>query len=531
MELPSPYLDATAKLRQGDTWVLLYPWHQRPDPRPDMERIDEGFAADSVESWFPIDDHHWYFTRDDLGRLFQETTSIRGDLYLRRTQDLRRWLARALDEGEVCAYRWDEPQIDLSGFGARPVVEAYVPQPLPAVDELPVRQLLSIEWDTAEARCSDRVSVSGLTKGYEDGDKVLVEFVSKDRSKTYEQHMVTVSANRFQVRCELERVYPGSGKLGLLAETPVLAVAKDKESPRPLIFKACPDADVRSVRTRWGDYEIRVVDFAVEVSVPVRYVKGWPGQAVRLDGAVPAVTGGVVHFSRLPASYVGYRYMKYNRQNFPIFHDGSDWVPVPKSFKINDSNTIPVNVYQDFEQYPTTYGSLWPDPMPPWTETEARIEARIKEWKDDVSGIWSKKIGIRRKQCSGSAPSCCRYDIEVFVLFQKSQYDALRHVVLLACGTGRDNSGLFFMDSPSETIAHEVGHLIDNPDEYPDARSLDPTLNEDGARNGIDDDSIMGSGMRDVKKRHLRHVCSTVSDAIKAKYPDVADGLEVFSNK
>ena len=87
------------------------------------------------------------------------------------------------------------------------------------------------------------------------------------------------------------------------------------------------------------------------------------------------------------------------------------------------------------------------------------------------------------------------------------------------------------MDSPSETIAHEVGHLIDNPDEYPDARSLDPTLNEDGARNGIDDDSIMGSGMRDVKKRHLRHVCSTVSDAIKAKYPAVADGLEVFSNK
>jgi len=137
MALPSPLLGPTAKVRRGDTWVLLYPWHQAPDPRPDLERISEGYAADSVESWFPIDDHHWYFTRDDLGRLFQETTAIRGDLYLRKTTELRRWLARALDEGEVRAYRWEEPQPDLSGFGAPPAVAAYVPQPLPPVEEKP----------------------------------------------------------------------------------------------------------------------------------------------------------------------------------------------------------------------------------------------------------------------------------------------------------------------------------------------------------------------------------------------------------
>ena len=101
--LSSPFLDSTAYIRRGARSVVLYPWHQSPDERPDLERIDEGYAADSVESWYPIDDHHWYFTRDDLGRLFQETTGIRGDLYLRKTIELRRWLAKALDEGEVRA--------------------------------------------------------------------------------------------------------------------------------------------------------------------------------------------------------------------------------------------------------------------------------------------------------------------------------------------------------------------------------------------------------------------------------------------
>ena len=97
-------LYATAWVRQGDWIIYLYPWHQNPQPHG-IDPISEGYAADSVESWFPIDDHHWYFTRWDLGRLFQETTGIRGDLYLRKTTELRRWLQEALLSGEVVAYR------------------------------------------------------------------------------------------------------------------------------------------------------------------------------------------------------------------------------------------------------------------------------------------------------------------------------------------------------------------------------------------------------------------------------------------
>ena len=100
-------LRAAAWVRQGEWTIFLYPWHADP-PGKGFERISEGHAADSVVSWFPIDDHHWYFTRDDLGRIFQRTTGIYGDLCYRKTTELRRWLAGALDSGEVRAYRWQE---------------------------------------------------------------------------------------------------------------------------------------------------------------------------------------------------------------------------------------------------------------------------------------------------------------------------------------------------------------------------------------------------------------------------------------
>jgi hypothetical protein len=96
-------LDATAWVRQGDWRIYLYPWHRDPRPRG-IEPLDPGFAADSVEIWFPIDDHHWYFTRDDLCRLYEAATMIYGDLYMYSTAELREWLKVALEEREIIAY-------------------------------------------------------------------------------------------------------------------------------------------------------------------------------------------------------------------------------------------------------------------------------------------------------------------------------------------------------------------------------------------------------------------------------------------
>jgi hypothetical protein len=62
--------------------------------------------------------------------------------------------------------------------------------------------------------------------------------------------------------------------------------------------------------------------------------------------------------------------------------------------------------------------------------------------------------------------------------------------------------------------AHEFGHHIGNPDEYAGA-AIDAALNDDGAVNGIDSDSIMGQNLTKVKKRHFRTICLHLTKMIR----------------
>jgi hypothetical protein len=83
-----------------------------------VEAIDAGYAADCVDLWFPLDDYHLYFTRLDLGDLYERTTGYYGDLWSFTTEELRNWLARALAEGEVLAYWWNDSQTPSTRLSA-----------------------------------------------------------------------------------------------------------------------------------------------------------------------------------------------------------------------------------------------------------------------------------------------------------------------------------------------------------------------------------------------------------------------------
>ena len=65
--------------------------------------------------------------------------------------------------------------------------------------------------------------------------------------------------------------------------------------------------------------------------------------------------------------------------------------------------------------------------------------------------------------------------------------------------------------------AVEFGHHLGNPDEYAGAK-LDTTLNDDGATNGIDANSIMGQNLTTVKKRHYRTICKHFADMVKTHH-------------
>ena len=58
---------------------------------------------------------------------------------------------------------------------------------------------------------------------------------------------------------------------------------------------------------------------------------------------------------------------------------------------------------------------------------------------------------------------------------------------------------------------------MDNPDEYVNG-AVDTSLNDDGAVNGIDADSIMGQNLTKVKTRHYHGFVEMNKRIIKTKY-------------
>lgn len=92
-----------------------------------------------------------------------------------------------------------------------------------------------------------------------------------------------------------------------------------------------------------------------------------------------------------------------------------------------------------------------------------------------------------------------------------------KHTIAVCNGEFRSNSGCFSMeDEDVNMAAHEVGHLIGMPDEYK-CKGIDADVNGDGAVNGIDSTSIMGSSMDKVKKRHYANFATVTGIQVSEK--------------
>jgi len=399
----------------------------------------------------------------------------------------------------------------LGGPAPRPApLAAPPPPPPPAV--LPPRlpsKVLTIRWDTQEAYCSDPVSFSGTTQEYPDGSAIQAN-VHKSGGPTLVSPQTTTKSNAFQKTWAITEILPEKQGAAYAKELLVLATADGVDTPQPLKLRFIPDArrlDYSQGRARFG---MSVEAYAVKLEAKLDYVKGWASEVVKLDSAVPPGAGGVIAGFTWP----GYRWMRQGRTSRQ-FWDGTAWVPMPAGFTLTDRNHFSVGFYKSGTTFTCQYGGTWPDTFTEWNIQDAANQRQIQSWAQNLETTWSGKFDLHRKECKSAERRCCRYTIRTTAAFaEQTAFSA--GMLILADGNIRSNDSLWFLGEPRVAVAaHEFGHHLGNGDEYVGAQSVDPSLNGDGAVNGIDTDSIMGQNLTKVKVRHFRIVCSHMARVIQ----------------
>jgi hypothetical protein len=122
--------------------------------------------------------------------------------------------------------------------------------------------------------------------------------------------------------------------------------------------------------------------------------------------------------------------------------------------------------------------------------TQAQIQAAQNTWEPAIEQAWTGQFPIQR---SLGHCACERYSVSLDVQWVTS---GEHHVVQVHAGSGRADMGNFFLNSTGGTVAHEVGHMLGNPDEYSDPGCP--------GRIVTSDNSIMQTTTGTVRPRHYQ---------------------------
>jgi hypothetical protein len=264
-------------------------------------------------------------------------------------------------------------------------------------------------------------------------------------------------------------------------------------------------------------FDLAVSNFVATFSTTREYIKGWCGSMVKLDNHVPAGTGGLLD-GQIP--WAGYRWSK-TVAGVMKYWDGSAWQDVPAAaLPIPDSHSINSGFYESTgaggaKIFKGQYGGVWPEQFTDWNIDDPAKQAAIRAWEAKIREKWTGKFDLKRKECPSADNAHCRYSTAADSNYIKR--DVFQSgMLIVADGNVRANDSLFFIGQRQETAPHEFGHHIGNPDEYAGAQ-VDTSLNGDGAVNGIDSTSVMGTSMNLVKKRHYRTICRHLANMVQTQ--------------
>ncbi len=370
------------------------------------------------------------------------------------------------------------------------------------------RQVYSVSvarWRWAYVYCGDRAGIEVVILGYPPQTAVTINVIhlTEDNRET---QVDTVNANLVGGRIDAEWIAKGNSAATLsgkyifrittaLLDNPIVAV-------NILILRRISDLPKTHYSSGRDHFDLTVAENALKIESDIEYIKGWGGSVVKFGNAVPAATGGTIAGFTITG---GYRWMKAVGVTNKYW-DGEAWQAMPEGFALQDSNNFAVGFYKSGDNYLCQYGGTWPESFADYSITSDTNRAIVNRWKDNIRTTWTGKHRIKRSGCPSNVPECCRFSVSAKAEFV-SRATFAAGMLIIAVGNIRSNDSLLFLGEPRVAVAgHEFGHHLGNPDEYAGAR-VEATLNDDGAVNGIDADSIMGQNLTKVKKRHYRKIC------------------------
>ena len=399
----------------------------------------------------------------------------------------------------------------------------------PDPDRPAVGRVLEIRWDAVEAWCSEPARLRVRCEGY-DGSSAETVFIDNDvDGATQCIDVVRPSAPDCSFGVEIIDVIPRKLGDGVESERMLqasLASAKTVTPIRLRFITEVPQIRYTEGRSRFA---LSVSNHEVAIGGTIEYTRGWIFYIIRLDDLVPEGTGG--HIGGKFYGSKDWRYCKPidDDEGGYVYWNGGAWVDVPKGWSDPIGTKLyGMAVWREGNDVKTQYGKKpWPDPVPGrWTdevihspeavaagfpERTDYVKSTLKWWAELIADYWSGQMDLQRVGCRGRAPECCRYRVRCSVEFEEN--DRKQQGIILAQNYARANASAWPYQSDDETVLHEFGHHLGNPDEYEGATSVNPTVNGDGAKAGIDEHGLMGSGMV-FRGRYYNSICQALARAV-----------------
>lgn len=376
-------------------------------------------------------------------------------------------------------------------------------QPPPPPDD----PIADLKWDVETAWCGDTAKLTA-TSNLAEGTEVSIKLASEDQA--CEETKAKIQGGKLEFPWKVHSVAFAYGEdkkakpeVEVFAE--VAAAGKKYNAKKNLKVKKVVEAKAVEYKVKhvWGKYGVlshfsqSVENSKVKIALRKKVMQTWGATYVDLTRAGISDKGG-----GFPWACCRWARSTSSQMRPDEYWDKGKWQKIPFTPLAPEYGTLPIiktgEKFHWIQSADYPYPGTFPDYK--WEDFAPKRDAWIK----DSMRRWTGVHSLKRRGCTApSDKTCCTYDVEFdFGLEKVSSYE--EEVLCLAPSLQRSNAALlFYGDNRIAMCAHEAGHLVGLPDEYPGG-AVDTTVEGDGAAKGIDQTTLMGSSLQDEMKNQIK---------------------------